>query len=261
MPPHSSSTGGMPPSEPVADAPLCLNCHTQLTGAYCAACGQRHVDLAEPTWHVVREALSDATDVDGRVFRTLRALASPGRLTLEFLRGSRVRYLNPLKLFLIVGAVLAATWTLTRGVDARYYGVATNQSAREYIDTVVRGLLAASLAIAVSSWIVSRGRRRFLDEAVFALHVVAAVSLWTAAIIWLGTAWKLVWTTTAQVPPGVPSLIYLVFLPAAVVAVGYVTRAIQRVHGVPWWAAAIRSLVFATVGMAAVLLAILTRRP
>jgi hypothetical protein len=45
------------------------------------------VDPAAPTWRVVREALADATDLDGRVWRSFRALASPGRLTAEFLRG------------------------------------------------------------------------------------------------------------------------------------------------------------------------------
>ena len=126
----------------VTPASLCLNCGTPIANAYCAACGQPNVDLSASTWHVVREAWSDATDLDGRVLRTVRALRSPGQLTLEFLRGRRVPYVGPLKLFLIVGAAVSATWALTRGVDARYYGlVGGGESASAYIETVVRGLL------------------------------------------------------------------------------------------------------------------------
>jgi hypothetical protein len=246
-------------SEPgtVAPAPLCLNCGASLAGAYCAACGQPKVDLDAPTLHVLRDALSDVTDFDGRVLRTVRAMGTPGRLTLEFLRGRRAPYLSPLKLFLIVGTVLSVTWALTRGVDARYYGYANVGSASAYIDTLVRGLLAASVTIAVSSWIFSLGRRRFLDEAVFALHVVSAVSLWIALVIWLATAWKLVWVTAARVPRGVLSLPFLMFLPALVVALGYIAAAVRRVHGVRWWVALLHTLVFAVVGAAVVRVALL----
>ena len=120
---------------------------------------------------------------------------------------------------------------------------------------------AASVAIAVSSWILSVGRRRLLDEVVFSLHVVAAISLWTAFTIWLATAWKVAWLTASRVPSGGPSLIYLLFLPAVVVGLVYITVATRRVHGVAWWAAALRTLVFAGVGIAAVNMALLARRP
>jgi hypothetical protein len=245
---------------PGASAGICLNCGASLVGPYCSACGQKQLDPAEPTWRVVRETVSEATDIDGRAFRTLRALVSPGQLTREHLRGRRVGYVGPLKLFLIVGAALSLTWALTRGVDERYYGFAANQSARAYIDTVVRGLLMASLAIAISSWMLSGRRRRFLDEAVFALHIVAAMSLWAVVVIWLGTAWKLAWETVDHVPSSVPSLVSLLFLPAGLAAAVYITAAIRGVYAIPWWAAALRALVFATLGIAAVLLAIMTRR-
>jgi hypothetical protein len=58
-----------------------------------------------------------------------------------------------------------------------------------------------------------------------------------------------------------PSLLYLVFLPAGVVALGYVAGAIRLVHGVPWWAALLRTFVFAAVGIAAVTIAILAPHP
>jgi hypothetical protein len=233
-------------------APRCLNCGAPLGGAYCAACGQQALDLAAPTWHVVRDALADATELDGRVVRTARALAVPGLLTTEFLRGRRAPYLSPLKVFLLAGTLLTTTWIATRGADARYYGFAPDGSAGMYIDTVVRGSMAAILVVALGSWLLGRARRRLLDEAVFAVHVVAALSTLASVVVLLGTAWKLAWGSVSRVPSGVPALPYLLFLPAAVLGLAYLARALHRVHGGAWWAAVLRAVVLGAAGFAAV---------
>ncbi|MGZ8494196.1 MAG: DUF3667 domain-containing protein, partial [Gemmatirosa sp.] len=225
------------PRAPLAPAAACLSCEAPLAGAYCAACGQRAIDLAAPTWDVVREAVADATDLDGPVLRTARAMAAPGQLTLEFLRGRRAPYVGPLKLFLLASTALTTTWIVTRGVDARYYGYAPDGSPGSYIEMVVRGTLAAAVAIAVVGWVLGGARRHLLDEAVFAIHLVAALSLWTTVATLLATAWTLAWVTDAAVPDGVPVLPFLLFVPAGVLAIAYVVAAERRVHGGPWWAA------------------------
>jgi hypothetical protein len=238
--------------------PACLNCGAPLAGEYCAVCGQRAIDLTAPTWQVVREVVAEAAELDGRVLSTARALASPGRLTAEFQRGRRALYLGPLKLALLTSVVLTTTWVTTRGVDTRYYGLATaDGSTVEYINAVVRGSLAGSAAIAIGSWALAGGRRRLLDEAVFALHLNAALSLLATAVIWLGTVWKLVWGTAAATPSGVPSLPYLLFLPAGAVALVYITLALRRVHGGAWFPAVLRAVILGAVGLAAVLVAVL----
>lgn len=255
---HSSALPHIANSAPelVAARTTCLNCGAPLGGSYCSTCGQQAIDLAAPTWHVVRQALEDATDVDGRMLYTARALVSPGRLTTEFLRGRRMPCLGPLKLFLYAGTVLTSTWIFTRGVDAHYYGFRASGSAGTYIDTVIRGFLAASIAISLCGWVLGLGRRRLLDEAVFALHLTAALAFWVAGVILLGTAWKLVWGTAAAVPRQVPSLIRLVYLPAIVIAIGYVIGAVRTVYGGRWWIAALRGLLITAVGAAAVLVVI-----
>lgn len=236
----------------------CLNCCAPLAGEYCAACGQRAIDPTAPTWYVVREVVAEAADLDGRVLSTARALVSPGWLTAEFLRGRRAPYLGPLKLALLTGVVLTTTWVITRGVDTHYYGLPpTDRSTVEYINAVVRGSLAGSAAIAIGGWALAGGRRRLLDEAVFALHLNAALSLLAAAVIWLGTVWKLVWGTVAATPRGVPSLIYLFFLPASAVGLVYITLALRRVHGGAWLPAVLRAVILAALGLVAVLAAVL----
>src|SRR5262250_3403229 len=98
IPPSSLPVApSMPPAVtgvPVT-ASACLNCGASLAGEYCGACGQRAVDLAESTWRTIREAFSDAFDFDGRVLRTVRALKTPGKLTLEFVHGRRMPYVGP----------------------------------------------------------------------------------------------------------------------------------------------------------------------
>jgi Protein of unknown function (DUF3667) len=249
---HPSATSRLASSEsePIGAPKACLNCGASLAGIYCTACGQRAVDLTATTWHVVREALEEAIDFDSRALRTAKALASPGRLTIEFLHGRRVSYLGPLKLFLLAGSVLTTSWIVTRGVDARYYGSVAERSAGAYIDTVVRGSLAAGIAITTTGWVLGRGRRRLLDEAVFALHLVAALALWAAGVFWLGTAWKLVWGTAAAAPHYLPSLPFLVFLPATLIGLAYVVFAVRRVYGGRWWATALRASLIAAVGIA-----------
>jgi len=241
----------------VTDVPVtataCLNCGAPLAAEHCGACGQRAVDLGESTWHTIREALSDAFDFDGRVLRTVRALKTPGQLTVEFVRGRRVPYVGPLKLFLFAGAALTTTWLLTRGIDMRYYGFTVNGSASShYIDNVVRGSLTGCVAVGFGSWVLTRGRGRLLDEMVFALHVVAALLLLAAAVVWLGTAWKLIWGTAAAVPSGVPALPFLLYLPSVVPGLAYVAAADRRVHGGAWWVAIPRALIFTTVALASI---------
>jgi hypothetical protein len=244
------------PSSTPGDAgtpPACLNCGAPLAGEYCAACGQRAIDPSAPTWHVVRDVVAEAADLDGRVLSTARALISPGLLTAEFLRGRRALYLGPLKLALLAGVVLTTTWVATRGVDSHYYGLIPVDGATvTYINSVVRGSLAASAAIAIGSWGLAGGRRRLLDEMVFALHLNAALSLLASAVIWLGTMWKLVWGTVAATPSGLPSLPYLLFLPSSAAGLVYITLSIRRVHGSSWWLATLRATILAIMGMVSV---------
>lgn len=95
------------PSRPVAlrpDTPdgVCANCGTTLMGPVCHACGQ-HADLYKrPVWRLIVDSMGDMFALDGRVVRTLVALmAFPGRVTRDYLKGRRGRYIPPFRLYLI----------------------------------------------------------------------------------------------------------------------------------------------------------------
>lgn len=90
-----------------ASAGLCENCHAPLSGKYCSACGQRHFDHPVHHFgHFASEVFEDLTHADSRLWRTLIALLfRPGFLTREFLDGRRVRYLPPVRLYLVLSVV------------------------------------------------------------------------------------------------------------------------------------------------------------
>lgn len=87
----------IPPGTP------CANCGTPLAGAYCHGCGQLAEDFHKSVWKLAREALESFFHFDGRLARTLPALAiRPGRLTRDYLDGRRASQVPPLRLFLVV---------------------------------------------------------------------------------------------------------------------------------------------------------------
>src|SRR5438093_9856490 len=80
----------------------CENCGAQLTGHYCAQCGQAAVDYRRSFRHVVADVLESFLNWDSKFFTTIALLIlKPWRLTNEFLAGKRVRYVNPLRLYLL----------------------------------------------------------------------------------------------------------------------------------------------------------------
>src|SRR5881397_800497 len=80
----------------------CENCGAQLAGHYCAQCGQAAVDYRRSFRHVVADVLESFLNWDSKFFTTIALLIlKPWQLTNEFLAGKRVRYVNPLRLYLL----------------------------------------------------------------------------------------------------------------------------------------------------------------
>src|SRR6058998_1764637 len=80
----------------------CQNCGAELTGPHCAQCGQAAIDYRRSFRHVVVDVLDSFLNWDSKFFTTIALLiVKPWRLTNEFLAGKRVRYVNPLRLYLL----------------------------------------------------------------------------------------------------------------------------------------------------------------
>jgi hypothetical protein len=81
----------------------CENCGTLLTGRFCPQCGQPAVDYRRSFRHVIVDVLDSFLNWDSKFIATIGYLLTrPWKLTNEFLAGHRVRYLNPLRLYLLV---------------------------------------------------------------------------------------------------------------------------------------------------------------
>src|SRR5213075_1440552 len=81
----------------------CQNCGAELTGPHCAQCGQAAIDYRRSFRHVIVDILDSFLNWDSKFFATIGWLiARPWHLTNQFLVGRRVRYVHPLRLYLLV---------------------------------------------------------------------------------------------------------------------------------------------------------------
>lgn len=84
----------------------CLNCGAIVQGRYCQDCGQENIAIKEGLWSMIRHFAYDITHYDGKFFKSLGILITkPGFLTAEYLKGKRVKYLNPIKMYVFTSWV------------------------------------------------------------------------------------------------------------------------------------------------------------
>jgi Protein of unknown function (DUF3667) len=91
----------------------CLNCGAQLTGPYCAACGQKaHVHRTLSA--IGHDVLHSVFHFDGKLWRTLPMLLfKPGELTRRFIHGERAKFVSPMGLFLFAIFMMFAVFSFT----------------------------------------------------------------------------------------------------------------------------------------------------
>src|SRR5256714_12951634 len=83
--------------------PYCENCGAPMAGPFCAQCGQAAVDYRRSFRHIIVDVLDSFLSWDSKFFATIGWLiARPWHLTNQFLAGRRVRYVHPLRLYLLV---------------------------------------------------------------------------------------------------------------------------------------------------------------
>jgi hypothetical protein len=107
-----------PPEPPQPLTLVCANCHAPLSGAYCAACGQRNEPHIHTVAHFAGEAFESISHADSRLWRTLWYLITrPGFLSREFFEGRRVQYLPPFRLYLVISVLFFVVVGLPDVVD------------------------------------------------------------------------------------------------------------------------------------------------
>ncbi len=128
-----SRTSALRPDTPDG---VCANCGATLMGPVCHACGQ-HADLYKrPVWRLIGDSISDMFALDGRVLRTLYELmAFPGRVTRDYLKGRRGRYIPPFRLYLIASLAFFLILPLVNPAGSMIgYDPEGSEIARERLD-------------------------------------------------------------------------------------------------------------------------------
>lgn len=96
------------PAELEPDTPQseCANCASDLQGPVCHICGQVADEYHRPVRSLVGELAEALFALDGKVARTLpNLLGRPGRITRDYLKGKRARYMPPFRLYIIASLI------------------------------------------------------------------------------------------------------------------------------------------------------------
>lgn len=81
----------------------CPNCFTEISGPFCATCGQEQKELKKYIWTLTGDFFDDVFKLDSRASRSLFAIFfKPGFLTAEYFAGRRARYVPPVRLYLVI---------------------------------------------------------------------------------------------------------------------------------------------------------------
>ncbi|QOY96817.1 DUF3667 domain-containing protein [Massilia sp. UMI-21] len=95
-------------------AHVCKNCDTVTSGNYCHQCGQAthlHVPSAREFLH---EFIAHYVALEGKLWRSLKLLLfKPGFLSREYVEGRRVRYIEPLRLYLTFSIIFFALFKMS----------------------------------------------------------------------------------------------------------------------------------------------------
>src|SRR5438045_5429857 len=80
----------------------CENCGAELQGHWCAQCCQPAIEYRRSFRHVIADLLNEFLNWDSKFFATIGLLpVRHWKLTNQFLAGHRVRYVHPLRLYLL----------------------------------------------------------------------------------------------------------------------------------------------------------------
>jgi hypothetical protein len=87
----------------------CANCNVPVSGKYCHECGQATALHPPSIGEFLHEFVGHYVALESKLWQTLKLLVlKPGKLTLEYLAGRRVRYIEPLRVYLTFSLIFFA---------------------------------------------------------------------------------------------------------------------------------------------------------
>lgn len=211
----------------------CRNCHAPFDSAYCPDCGQKDIDLKRSMSELVRDLLRETFEIDGRAFRTVRALfLQPGILTAEFLAGRRRAYTPPLRLYLVISVsfFLVAAWIAQKGLllDAGQTIDADAPGQAQFLSDDLPRLMFILLPIFAVLLKIATPGRLYFDHLIFSIHLHSAAYVVLALMLPLEHV-------SHWLPIGVQILLLAYLL-------SYFVVSMHRVYAVSWLVTIAKSL-------------------
>ncbi len=172
---------------------VCLNCGFNL-GAHpcCAQCGQRHIAERLSFRNLADDIQTEILEWNLPWLHTLKMLTlRPGQVALDYIRGKRTRYVNPVKyLFYLVG-ILAVMATLLENTGNEFFlffsGALDDSLSRDAINRLPRALQFllnhSALLLLVYSPLVALAfhaayaTRNFVETCCFVFYLIGHVAL------------------------------------------------------------------------------------
>lgn len=110
----------------------CLNCGTVIDSNFCPECGQKNKAYHLSMKDFFSDFLEELLDVDSRVLRSVKMLfTKPGFLSSEYVEGHRVKYLPPVRIYLVASVLFFLSLSLTSLIP----GLQNNQFIKELTET------------------------------------------------------------------------------------------------------------------------------
>ncbi len=114
----------------------CLNCETLLSSSdnYCKGCGQNKKAYRHNVLDLARDFFGTIFNLDAKIWVTARDLWIPAKLTKAYIAGRKKRYINPIRLFVVLLFIVLAIVTneFNRGTGDYFGEFDVNLTARQY---------------------------------------------------------------------------------------------------------------------------------
>jgi hypothetical protein len=271
----------------------CPNCFAETAGNFCHQCSQETTLHPPSAREFLHEFIGHYVALEGKLWQTLwLLLVKPGRLTLEYIRGRRVRYVQPLRMYLTFSLIFFALvkfsgvplFVLDDG-DARPATVATARAAPP-VPNDTNALFSAAGTVAEqlhTGWgvkvthflaqppntIIQALTKAFFSYGPYALFALMPVFALLLKLLYLGTGRRygahLLFALHANafafammaLQIVVPASLGFVHAAMGFWMVVYLPLAMRRVYGGGWAVTLLRWVVLALLHLFCIILAIL----
>lgn len=160
---------------PAVEPQPCPNCGASGRGPFCARCGRRLVTRTATLGDLLREGLDEVLGIERRFVRTTwSVMTRPGAVTEAYRAGVGNRYVSPVRMLFVAGAIWAGTG-LWRGPSNLHFA----DVGLSYPTLALLAMPLFALALFVGYF---RADRTYAEYLTFALYFQAA-QLLVAAVV------------------------------------------------------------------------------